>query len=53
MELCGFAGHELEDSSPSASLVAGIGVVSGIICMILAHIPTLHGGAWNEFTGKF
>jgi hypothetical protein len=20
--------------------------------MILAHIPTLQGGAWNEFTGK-
>ncbi|KAH6664259.1 propionyl-CoA carboxylase beta chain, partial [Halenospora varia] len=50
LELCGFAGHELEESSPSASLVAGIGVVSGIICMILAHIPSLHGGAWNEFT---
>ncbi len=23
---------------------------SGIVCMILAHIPTLQGGAWNEFT---
>jgi hypothetical protein len=27
LELCGFAGHHLEDSSPSASLVAGIRVV--------------------------
>ena len=27
LELCAFAGHKLEDSSPSASLVAGIGVV--------------------------
>ncbi|CZR54815.1 related to methylcrotonyl-CoA carboxylase beta chain, mitochondrial precursor [Phialocephala subalpina] len=50
LELCSFAGHQLDESSPSASLVAGIGVVSGIICMILAHIPTLQGGAWNEYT---
>ncbi|KAG0648041.1 acetyl-CoA carboxylase [Hyphodiscus hymeniophilus] len=51
LEVCAFAGHMLEDSSPSASLVAGIGVVSGVICMILAHIPSLQGGAWNEYTG--
>lgn len=25
---------------------------SGIACMILAHIPTLSGGSWNEFTGE-
>jgi hypothetical protein len=25
---------------------------SGIVCMILAHIPTLSGGSWNEFTGE-
>ncbi|PVH72830.1 ClpP/crotonase [Cadophora sp. DSE1049] len=50
LELCAFAGHELPDSSPSASLVAGIGVVSGVISMILAHIPSLQGGSWNEFT---
>ncbi|EON63136.1 hypothetical protein W97_02363 [Coniosporium apollinis CBS 100218] len=50
LELCTFAGHNLKNSSPSASLVTGIGVVSGIICMVLAHIPSLHGGAWNEYT---
>ncbi|KAH8587361.1 propionyl-CoA carboxylase beta chain [Bisporella sp. PMI_857] len=50
LEICSFAGHQLEGSSPSASLVAGIGIVSGVICMILAHIPTLKGAAWNEFT---
>ena len=27
LEVCGFAGHKLKESSPSASLVAGIGVV--------------------------
>ncbi|KEZ43095.1 hypothetical protein SAPIO_CDS4968 [Scedosporium apiospermum] len=36
LELCALAGHDLEDSSPCASLVAGIGTVSG--------------GAWNELT---
>ncbi|KAF2102487.1 ClpP/crotonase [Rhizodiscina lignyota] len=50
LELCAFAGHKLDDSSPSASLVAGIGVVNGVICMILAHIPSLQGGSWNELT---
>jgi len=23
---------------------------SGVKCMIIAHIPTLSGAAWNEFT---
>ncbi|KAK0101858.1 hypothetical protein ONS96_005835 [Cadophora gregata f. sp. sojae] len=50
LELCAFAGHDLPDSSPSASLIAGIGVVNGIICMILAHILSIQGGSWNEFT---
>ena len=25
-------------------------IVSGVKCMIIAHIPTLSGAAWNEFT---
>ena len=24
--------------------------VSGVKCMVIAHIPTLSGAAWNEFT---
>ncbi|KAH7205132.1 propionyl-CoA carboxylase beta chain [Fusarium redolens] len=50
LELCALAGHGLDSSSPSASLVAGIGTVSGKLCLILSHIPTLSGGAWNELT---
>lgn len=50
LELCPFAGFGIDDSSPSASLVTGIGSVSGRPCMVLAHIPTLSGGAWNEYT---
>ena len=26
------------------------GNVSGVKCMVIAHIPTLSGAAWNEFT---
>lgn len=50
LELCPFAGFGLPDSSPSASLIAGIGTVTGRTCLILSHIPTLSGGAWNEYT---
>jgi acetyl-CoA carboxylase carboxyltransferase component len=50
LELCPFAGFGIDDSSPCASLVTGIGSVSGRPCLVLAHIPTLSGGAWNECT---
>jgi len=33
-----------------ASLVAGIGVVSGVECMISANDPTVRGGSTNPFT---
>lgn len=33
-----------------ASLVTGIGVVSGVECMIIANDPTVKGGASNPFT---
>ncbi|KAH7354818.1 carboxyl transferase [Rhexocercosporidium sp. MPI-PUGE-AT-0058] len=49
LELAQFAGFGL-DSTPSASLIAGIGNVCGKICMVLCHIPSIKGGAWNEFT---
>ncbi|KAF4972233.1 hypothetical protein FSARC_1130 [Fusarium sarcochroum] len=49
LELAQFAGHGL-DSTPCASLIAGIGTVCGKICMIICHIPSIKGGAWNEYT---
>ncbi|MFT4042230.1 MAG: acyl-CoA carboxylase subunit beta [Gordonia sp. (in: high G+C Gram-positive bacteria)] len=33
-----------------ASVVTGIGVVSGVECMVIANDPTLRGGASNPFT---
>ena len=50
LEVCSFAGLDIEDGSPCASLVAGIGLVSGRMCMILAHIPTIYGGSWTPAT---
>ena len=50
LELGSFAGFGLGDSSPCASLLAGIGSVSGRICLVIAHIATQSGGAWNELT---
>ena len=38
------------DYIAGASLVTGIGVVSGVECMILASDPTVRGGAVNPYT---
>ncbi|CAK7220395.1 hypothetical protein SCUCBS95973_004139 [Sporothrix curviconia] len=50
LELCPFAGYGNPDSTPAANLIAGIGLVSGRMCMVMSHIPTQSGGAWNEMT---
>jgi len=33
-----------------ASIVTGIGVISSVECMVIAHDPTVRGGAMNPFT---
>jgi acyl-CoA carboxylase subunit beta len=33
-----------------ASIITGVGVVSGIECIIIAHDPTVRGGAMNPYT---
>jgi acyl-CoA carboxylase subunit beta len=35
-----------------ASMVTGIGVVSGVECVLIAHDPTVRGGAMNPYTLK-
>ncbi len=35
-----------------ASIVTGIGVVSGVECVIIAHDPTVSGGTMNPYTLK-
>ncbi|KAH7385810.1 carboxyl transferase [Pyrenochaeta sp. MPI-SDFR-AT-0127] len=50
LELGAFAGHNLKDSTPCASMIGGIGLIHDRPCLILSHIPTQSGGAWNEYT---
>jgi acetyl-CoA carboxylase carboxyltransferase component len=38
------------DYAVGASLVAGIGVVSGVECLVSANDPTVRGGSTNPFT---
>jgi acetyl-CoA carboxylase carboxyltransferase component len=35
-----------------ASIVTGVGVVSGVECVVIAHDPTVRGGTMNPFTLK-
>jgi len=49
LELMPFAaGHT--DFEIGASVIVGIGVVEGVECMIVAHDPTIRGGASNPWT---
>ncbi len=35
-----------------ASILTGIGVISGVECMVIAHEPTVRGGSMNPYTLK-
>ncbi|MBT0565807.1 acyl-CoA carboxylase subunit beta [Williamsia sp. CHRR-6] len=49
LELCPLAAYG-SDFQVGASVVVGIGVVSGIECMIVANDPTVRGGTSNPWT---
>jgi acetyl-CoA carboxylase carboxyltransferase component len=38
------------DFTLGAAIVTGIGVVSGVECMVIAHDPTVRGGSMNPYT---
>lgn len=38
------------DFTVGASIVTGIGVVSGVECVLIAHDPTVRGGSMNPYT---
>ena len=44
--------YEEEGGCPSAGVVAGIGYVSGRMCMIVANDATVKAGAWFPMTAK-
>jgi len=48
LELCALAGHEVPQESTGAGLIGGVGVVSGVECLISASEATLKGGAISE-----
>jgi acetyl-CoA carboxylase carboxyltransferase component len=48
LELCSLAGHGVPGHEPGASLVGGIGVVSGVEVLISASEATVKGGALND-----
>jgi acyl-CoA carboxylase subunit beta len=49
MELSALAAWGTE-FNVGAAIVTGVGVVSGVECMIIAHDPTLRGGTMNPYT---
>jgi acetyl-CoA carboxylase carboxyltransferase component len=48
LELCPLAGKDVPGHAPGASIVGGIGVVSGVECVITASEATVKGGAMSE-----
>lgn len=50
LELMPLAGLGQEQISTGASMVAGIGRISGVECAINASVPTIRGGAMNTMT---
>jgi acetyl-CoA carboxylase carboxyltransferase component len=51
LELSPLAAHGSQ-FQVGASIVTGVGVVSGVECVIIAHDPTVRGGTMNPYTLK-
>ncbi len=50
LELCPLAGKDVPGHVPGASLIGGIGRVSGVECVISASESTVKGGAMSEMS---
>jgi acyl-CoA carboxylase subunit beta len=50
LELCPLAGKDVAGHAPGASIVGGIGRVSGVECLITASESTVKGGAISELS---
>jgi acetyl-CoA carboxylase carboxyltransferase component len=50
LELCPLAGHEVENHTTGAAVIAGIGLVSGVECVVSANESTVKGGAMSELS---
>ena len=49
LELCPLAGLDISGHAPGSSIIGGIGVVSGVECLISASDSTVKGGAVSEY----
>jgi len=52
LEICPLAGMDLEGNKPGARIIGGVGVVSGVECVISASESTDQGGAIHEWGVK-
>ena len=52
LELCALAGMDIDGGKPGAGLVAGIGRVSGVECLVTASEATVQGGAVSAWGVK-
>lgn len=53
LEICQFAAWEMHGGDiHAAGMVAGVGVVEGVECMIIANDPTVKGGTFHPETVK-
>jgi acyl-CoA carboxylase subunit beta len=50
LELAALAGHEVSGHATGASVIGGLGVVSGVECLITASEATVKGGAMSELS---
>lgn len=50
LELAPLAGYEVSGHVPGSSLIGGVGVVSGVECLITSTEATVKGGAMNELS---
>jgi acetyl-CoA carboxylase carboxyltransferase component len=50
LELCALAGHEVDSHTTGAAVVGGVGVVSGVECMLIANESTVKGGSMSELS---
>ncbi|HUS64767.1 MAG TPA: carboxyl transferase domain-containing protein [Kofleriaceae bacterium] len=49
LELCPLAGLDISGHAPGASVIGGVGLVSGVECLITAAESTVKGGAVGEY----
>ncbi len=50
LELCPLAGHGIDGHAPGASVIGGIGRVSGVECLVSGNDSTVKGGSMSEYS---